>query len=60
MKPPFRKHNAPAYLIENVDLWTAQGIRRKQNEMVEDGRLKSLQASNVPPGIERIDGEAKC
>ena len=49
-----------SYLIENVEVWTADGKQQNQQVWVENGLLKAIGVEvPVPEGIERIDGEAR-
>ncbi len=44
-----------SYVIENVPVWTATGIRDRQSLWVEGGRLKAIGADlSVPSSVERI------
>lgn len=53
-------HSSQSYLIENVEVWTADGKQKNQQVWVEGGLLKAIGGEvPVPSGIERIDGEGR-
>lgn len=54
------KRSARSYVIDNIEIWTAEGIRKGQKIWVEDGVLKAIADEIVaPPGTETIDGRGK-
>lgn len=53
------KRNASTYIIENVDVWTANGIQAKQQLLVEQGQLKKISATRISEAGERIDGRGQ-
>ena len=60
MSQPLSKRTSNSYVIENVDVWTVEGVRKKQEILVENGQLKSIgEAATVGRSVERIDGQGK-
>ncbi len=60
MNQPLAKRTLNSYVIENVDVWTVDGVHKKQEILVENGKLKSFgEAATAGRSIERIDGQGK-
>lgn len=53
------QRTARAYIIENVEIWTATGVRKNQKVYVENGVLKEIGENAGAPGADRIDGGGK-
>ena len=53
-----KKSTLDSYCIENVELWTAEGVRTDARLFVKDGRLESMNTA-VPDHVQVIDGQGK-
>lgn len=58
MSQPLNTHSARSYVLENVEVWTQDGIQKNQQIWVENGQLKEMgaQVTAGADGVERIDG----
>lgn len=57
MAQRFKKRQSPSYLIENLDLWTPQGIQKDIQILVEKGRVKKI--GRGLSAAEKIDGQGR-
>lgn len=56
----YKKRVQSDYLIENVELWTTDGVDRGVQIWVSGGRLKQIGMDlDVPKSVPRIDGDGK-
>lgn len=54
---PYLKRQLDSYLIENVQLWTQDGVISSANVLIKDGKFQAAGASGVAAeGIEKING----
>jgi dihydroorotase len=58
MTQPFSKRESSSYIVENIELWTAEGVRKNQQIAVEKGELKAI--GEGLKGGDRIDGQGKA
>ena len=54
------KRVSRSYLLENFEIWTADGIRKNQKILVENGDMKAIgEKISHLPGVDVIDGQGK-
>lgn len=59
MSKKFTKRVLNSYVIENIDLWTPQGLKTQARLWIEAGRLKAINPTSLTGSPERIDGGGK-
>ena len=53
----YRRRDLDSYVIENIQLWTDDGVRERAHVVVRDGRLIEIgDGSNLPADLPRVDG----